>query len=121
MSACLSMVLNIPLQEVPNFFDRCGEMDEGHGQRWNEALDAWLSDRGLVRLNFKPFDGWDSMLKGFVVVSGPSPRSGMGWHAVVYWDGKLWHDPHPDRSGVLEVGDIEIYYPLSYAWLKEKH
>lgn len=45
-----------------------------------------------------------------VLVAGKSPRGVM--HQVVYRDGRLWHDPHPSRDGVLDVQEVLAVRPL---------
>lgn len=36
-------------------------------------------------------------------------------HMVVYHDGKLAHDPHPSRAGILEVKRTWVLAPLDPA------
>jgi hypothetical protein len=40
---------------------------------------------------------------GYCLVSGRSPRRDDLRHMVVYKDRKLWHDPHPSRSGLSSL------------------
>lgn len=45
------------------------------------------------------------------IASGPGPRGCD--HSVVYFSGKLEHDPHPDRAGLLEVESYSMLWPIS--------
>lgn len=64
---------------------------------WRGDLLEWLNTRG-----------WDiGTLHGhldtdeFYLVSGVSPRNNKINHVCIYHKGKLWHDPHPDGTGIL--------------------
>ncbi len=53
-------------------------------------------------------NGWDYyQLEGhlynnsFYFVSGVSPRNPNTTHITIYKNGKLYHDPHPDGTGIL--------------------
>lgn len=100
-SACLAMLLGLPLEKVPNFNDAAD---------YNGAMQAFLRQRGLTILTF-PIGPVElrAFQKGFAIVGGTSPRGHS--HAVLYRDGELWHDPHPERGGV-EVGMMDVVYPM---------
>ena len=89
-SACLAMLLGLRLDDVPNFNDAA----DYHG-----ALHSFLARFGYTILTF-PISAVElrAFQKGYAIVGGTSPR---GYnHAVLYRDGQLWHDPHPERGGV---------------------
>jgi hypothetical protein len=44
-------------------------------------------------------------------VAGKSPRGVM--HQVLYRYGRLWHDPHPSRDGILDVAEVLAFRPLT--------
>jgi hypothetical protein len=110
-SACLAMMLGCELSEVPNFAktgDRKSTEDEFRGQ-----LVAWLAKRGLHILTFKKWEGAPFPPEhGFWIVGGVSPRGYM--HGVIYKDGELWHDPHPEGGGLVEPLDIDLILPLGF-------
>lgn len=47
---------------------------------------------------------------GYHEMSGPTPRGHT--HSVVGKDGKMVHDPHPDRTGLLKVDGYSIFVPM---------
>lgn len=99
--AATASLLGLPLSEVPNFI----EQPEGF---WT-AFFAFLKSRGLVQIEL---DG-DHHLDCYHLAYGPSPR-GVS-HAVVYRYGKLAHDPHPSRAGLIKVDMCAIIMPASLA------
>jgi hypothetical protein len=100
-SACIAMLLGLSLNEVPNFNDHAD---------FSGAMQDFLRRRGYTILTF-PISAVElrAFQKGFAIVGGMSPRGHN--HAVLYKDGELWHDPHPERGGV-EVGAMDVIYPL---------
>jgi len=40
---------------------------------------------------------------GYYVVSGGSPRGSDRGHAVVFYNGAMVHDPHPDGTGITTI------------------
>jgi len=109
-SAVLAMLLDLPLEAIPNFFEQ-GKTD----LEWWDAYHQFLEEQGFW---FVIFDGEHAeprakYTKGFYEVSGPSSRGVE--HAVVYKDGQLWHDPHPSREGLLKVRKVRIYYPKEFS------
>lgn len=110
-SACIAMILGIPLSMVPNFHEAAGEQDDNYGLRWNTAVDSWLASKGFGRMCVQAPEDWRERYRGFVAVAGKSPRGDFD-HVCVYRDGLLWHDPHPDRAGLLTESAVEVYYAL---------
>jgi hypothetical protein len=87
--ACVASILDMPLTDVPHFVQL-------HGERWADAFVEWCEAMGFhVDWQF-----------GFIatdepaMLAGPSPR--VGRHAVVIQHGKIIHDPHPSRLGLLD-------------------
>lgn len=106
-SACLASLFEIPLDQVPNFFDVAGDDDSA----WWGEVRSWLRARGfgvitvLVDENSRLdlFDGW-------FIVGGESCR-GIG-HATIWRDGQLVHDPHPSKCGIIKADSVDLLYPL---------
>jgi hypothetical protein len=117
--ACLASVLDMPLLEVPNFYDLCGTMSDGGPdvqEFWNKVRE-WLDIRGwkMIAITFPDpqmlqrthFDGDE-----YCIMSGLSPRlrsdGNTKYHAVVGktqgYGIKIVHDPHPDHSGLRDWG-----------------
>jgi hypothetical protein len=109
MSACLAMMLGLRIDEVPNF----SAMNLTDNQKY-KAMQEWLLNLGYQLLTFEAA-GLLHMLRGYCIAGGASPRG--FFHAVIIKDGVLWHDPHPDRSGINKVGEIDLLIPL-YPWMK---
>lgn len=104
-AACVASVLELPLEDVPNF---C----EGGDHGWFDRLRAWLRPRGLwaltCKLGGKPGasdGGWYP--EGLHIAGGQSPRHAC-LHAVVARGNEIVHDPHPSRAGVLSFEDSVV-------------
>lgn len=109
----IASVLDLPLDEVPHFVQ--DEVDHGMDfawHWWNRTLN-WLRERGL-RLD--PCYGLDGAPGDYVLVSGKSPRAGGTiHHVVVYRDGAMVHDPHPDRTGLTTIDHVgHVIRPIEY-------
>lgn len=89
LAACVASILELPISQVPNF------SFTPNGEDWYEdKLLTWLKTRGFTAL-FVKYDPELGRLGCYCVASGKSPR-GDHLHAVVYKDGKVVWDPHPD-------------------------
>lgn len=112
MSAALASILEIPLEDVPNFYD--AGPTEAH---WHSALTSWLAGRGfgLLEVNVERSDSEVLGLKGYAIASGPSPRHPDIWHATVWKDGAIVHDPMPGGDPLGKVMSLEFLYPLDPA------
>lgn len=117
MAACVASVLELPLAEVPNFVD--------HGDQWWAKLVEFLASRGFAvvwcRREAYACDQIDlspMIASGhFLIVSGQSPR-GDFLHCVIEHRGKLVHDPHPSRAGIVNPErwhDVMIIVPNTLA------
>lgn len=103
VQACLASVLSLPLDAVPPF-------DEATGPEQLMAFDAWLRARGIESFRRYTERGQVPFNEGLYLASGPSPRG--VHHMVVMCDGRLLHDPHPSRAGLLEVRYITVLIPF---------
>lgn len=102
LRACVASILELPLKDVPHFL-----RDSGSG--WFDALDRWLAERFqlgavLIRVTSPPSC---TLPRGFCIASGPAP--GHPKHSVVWEDGALRHDPHPQRIGLDAVHDLIVF------------
>jgi len=96
--AAVASILNIPLEEVPNF------RNEGEDNFW-DTFEKFLLSKGFFAFlcpNFHP--------ETLYLASGMSNRGVM--HMVVYRDGDLYWDPHPSRSGIDKVEHTYTLIPL---------
>lgn len=118
-AAAIASIMELPITEVPNvevFFDN-------ENDHWIEVMHMFLNIKGwelFTNNDFKVFhDGRYGVEEGirmkmlqycvdkYYLVSGPSPRGVK--HICIYRNGKLVHDPHPSKDGLLEE---EIFQEL---------
>lgn len=103
LSACVANLLSVPLEGIPNFAKL--------GGAWFPAFTTFLRNNGYnVEGSFYfRSGGWEDLLvlscgvDSTFICCGPSPRFVGLDHAVLYKDGLMLHDPHPSRSGLLEL------------------
>lgn len=67
------------------------------GVDWQGELIDWLSERGWEMGSLRGHENNEE----YYLVSGTSPRNPNIKHVCIYKDGKLFHDPHPDQTGIL--------------------
>ena len=89
LAASVASLLGLPIEQVPDL----------RGPRWWPTLSDWLAPHGRpVRLARAPADP-----AVFVLGLGDGPRGRL--HAVVWQGGpdggRLAHDPHPSREGLV--------------------
>lgn len=113
-SACIAMLLGLPLAEVPNFCDAPG-FDEDPGPAFMKAAHEWLAARGWghITIESRGVMFRRSFSKGYVMAAGMTSRGML--HSVIYKDGRLWHDPHPSHEGIQEVLEVDLLFPLNPA------
>lgn len=75
---------------------------------WNIRLYNWLIDRGW---QWGSLDGHLNSDE-FYLVSGLSKRGTT--HVCIYQNGKLFHDPHPDQTGLIEENTFEYLRPRKF-------
>lgn len=111
--ACL---LELELNEVPNFhllyfsedekinLSRFYENDKAQldaaDYLWYDVLTTFLAAKGYKIVQIKKEDAPIDMR---YMVTGKSKR-GIN-HIVIYHNGKMIHDPHPDDNGIIEADD----------------
>lgn len=99
LQAVIASLLDLPLDEVPHFVKE--HVDSGGQLHWWDQMWKWLAARGWAI----HAAGLDTHRTENLMASGPSPRGNGIHHVVIYRDGEMVHDPHPDRSGILSVED----------------
>ena len=99
--ACVCSLLELSIGEVPHFTLLPDDI-------WWDGFVSYMRGRGYdvhwgkYGLCIEPKD-----ITEFYIITGTSPRG--VHHAVIYSDGKLVHDPHPDGSGVVDI--------VNYIWI----
>jgi len=115
LAACVASILALPLADVPNFVN---------AEEFPENFYAWLECRGLgyAWMLVKNADGGaispellPDVVKsigtvGFHLIYGTSPRGFL--HSCVGYAGKVVHDPHPSRAGLVDAHAIGFIMPL---------
>jgi hypothetical protein len=120
-AAAIASILELPISEVPNV-ETLFHID---GAYWAEVMHTFLNSNGWELLTdnryrcFHPdlystmespvevdFDDWIDQLKDelrdkFYLVSGNSTRGIM--HITIWQNGKMVHDPHPTRDGIIDL------------------
>ncbi len=103
-SACVAMMLEMPLAEVPWFMGRADGTPYAYGDWWDPFIE-WCAARGFVP-KFQP--GGVAPL-GFAILGGPSPTHHTperpSFHAVLGFEGRIVHDPGPKRLELLAIAD----------------
>lgn len=113
LQACLASVLELPLDDVPDFCNEHPGEDED-ASRWIKELAAWLEGYELTCLVANMHEGilpWWTTL--YWIAGGKTHRR--GYHSVVYKGQELAHDPHPDKVGLKAVEDAVLLLPLDAA------
>lgn len=94
-SACIASILEMPLEDVPLFYN-----DEGINN-WYDKFDNWCKENGYWASYYSIEDmGDDWCPDDYSILSGQSPR-GDWLHSVVAYGNEIVHDPHPDKSGII--------------------
>lgn len=99
---CIASILELPRDDVPHVYEGEGWLDKT-GKVGMKRLQEWLGLHGLYFMEFgvtvEALPSWEPFIDCHYVLSGLSPRGHR--HATVGFGGKIVHDPHPDRSGVV--------------------
>jgi len=110
-AASIASLFEIPLEEVPNF---CWD------KNWPNNRDEWLKERGFACISFEVtkesystwlFDLTNRFKNVMHLAAVESPR-GPWLHSVVFQNGKLIHDPHPD-GGSQDAIPVEFDFFIS--------
>lgn len=110
-SACVASFLGVPLEHVPHFIElwpASVDGSESDGSWWH-ATCGFMAAHGLW--GHDVLSG-EAMPGEVVFAAGMSERGVM--HQVLYRDGKLWHDPHPSRAGIVEATEIIAWRPVTF-------
>ena len=100
LQACIASLLDKPLDEVVHFID-CDD--------WYKALELYMMREGYYTMLDNCVECYPEYT--YYLAWGYSPRGIM--HSVVYKDGELAHDPHPDNTG-LEPTQI-VYFVWTFS------
>lgn len=107
-SACLASLFEIPIEEAPYGF----ETYKGTDDTFWEPIYQWVADRGYGIFHMTVNDDFDiSWYPGYLIGVGKMPGS-VAYHAVIYYNGILHHDPSPAKAGIAKLEQVDLLYPL---------
>ncbi len=109
-SACVAMILELPLAEVPWFMGLPDGTPYAGGDWWVPFVE-WCRVRGWVPLYYSNPAAYTP--PGFAILGGPSPANSPSLHAVLGYDGRIVHDPNPTRRELLKITDAIIIVPTA--------
>jgi hypothetical protein len=99
LMAAVASILEVPIELLPDVYEY-----ETKGFHWWEPLRDALRPFGLVPMTWSVSGEEFPQIAppGYSIACGMSPRSDKKHlHAVVALDGKIVHDPHPTRGGLV--------------------
>ena len=95
MQACIASIFEVSLDEIPNFM-RDGE------KNYLYNLNEWCDEFGIICFDVGADGDSSKIFKDMhVIITGKSPRDESKQHAVIYYNGKMIHDPHVDKTGII--------------------
>ncbi len=112
LTAVVASLLELPIEAVPNFVQ--DHVDTDGVKDWWHEMHAFVAEHGheFKYIRVSPESSWPEPEPGeFYTVTGVSPRDPAIHHIVIYRDGKMVHDPHPDGTGIA-VMDAEYHWTL---------
>lgn len=111
--ATIATLLGLDIEDIPSFWDCCDKENPNtaeNGVIYQRNLNNFLEKYGYKMLNLGVNSDPSERDQQWVIdiskhlgikhlVAGISPRGHM--HSVIYENGELWHDPHPEGGGVI--------------------
>jgi hypothetical protein len=105
LQACLASVLDLKLNDVPDFI-------KIYGPKWFTELCVWLGKRGKYAIYVSTANSLISYVYPqnlYWIGVGDGPRGVR--HAVVCLHNEVVHDPHTSRGGLEEIEDALVIVP----------
>lgn len=116
MSACIATLLDMPLKDVPNFWDNAEFLATSLGISENEAwwklCKGFLELKGYGLITIVPYDILEHGIAGNYIVSGEINDSSLVYHATIWKGDKLIFDPSPEDLGTLVPKQLDILYKI---------
>lgn len=108
-AACIASILEVPLEALPNINGYSDDEWWTKTQRWVEEN----SDYSYIEVNITSLEEANPIFgSSYWIATGKSPRGDFR-HAVVYLRGKMVHDPHPDRKGLVGEPESAGFFTLA--------
>jgi len=109
--ACIASILELKLSDIPPLHN---PVDHKDGVMYCKRLREFVSRFGFSYIDMAMGGGHDP--KDFfkdcwVIATGPSPHGTEEWHrhGVVWYNGKVEHDPHPSNQGLKEIDMYGVF------------
>lgn len=103
--AATATVLGLDRSDVPHF------VRDYHANDWHRAWTNWIVDRGFAVVDVDPRVRPTCRY----LATGPTTRKHgndiVSYHMVVMDGDKLFHDPHPSRSGLTGITRVYLLVP----------
>lgn len=99
LAACIASLLELPIEAVPNFSERAD---------WFNYVDEFLEQFDLQLVQTKYSRTAEHLMRGYYILSGPSPNIKGVDHVVIGKNGKVVHDPSPNGKPMEEFNTLEI-------------
>jgi hypothetical protein len=106
---CIACILDLQISDIPLL----------KGSDWFIELYYFLRERGYEYIGTPGFDEFHESIKnkiyyppfqgvdGYYIVGGKSHRTYVDrGHSVIFKEGKMVHDPHPDNNGLLTYENV---------------
>lgn len=101
VQACIASILNKELDEVPDFISIYLHSEHMDVSVFWDSVEEYLLEQGYL---FTLAPNEQVLQTGIYLASGTSHR---GLPHMVIMDGRfLFHDPHPDQTGVVQIDHI---------------
>lgn len=109
MAACVSSLLGVDINDVPNVevlfnIEPCTTMQD-EPPLWGVVLDTFLNSKGY-RWREASDEEIESSDLAFLCIG--KSLDGSTNHAVIMQNGKVVHDPNPFRKGVSEILSLQV-------------
>lgn len=102
--ASVATLFGLKLEDVPTFYDPEG--DPSPSYRYWRNFENFCMSQGFWVIRREA----EICIEATYLASGPSARGCA--HMVVMRNGKLFHDPHPSRKGLIRVEHSWLLVPV---------
>lgn len=100
LAACLASLFDVSISDLPKFEDMGQE-------EWINAMLQWVNGRGYDLEVYRSNPGGELARGMHYMAIGFSQRGVR--HSVIYRDGFMVHDPHPEGGGLVKVDSYWVF------------
>lgn len=98
----ISCFLDCEVEDVPPI-EEYMDWDYPQDKLWIDKTNEFLESKGWKWVFLT------GHTDGYYKVTGKTKRSDTVYHCCIYKSGGLWHDPHPDQSGLITEEAFETF------------